>query len=118
MAREQEDGYGEEEEEGDEEEEEEGEMEGEMEKVVVVKNSPSNFSALSYEMFVEGAGRGGAGGDLRDNNRELASLAGSGSRAPSRLSSRPDEEEERTSEHTNSSAGPRKVSPSGAPRPP
>ena len=40
---------GEEEEDGEEEEEEE---EPEEMKAVVVKNSPSNFSALSYEMFV------------------------------------------------------------------
>merc|ERR1719151_377096 len=42
-------------------------------RVVVVKNSPSNYSALSYEMFVEEQ----KAGELQDDNKELASLAGS-----------------------------------------
>ena len=64
----------EEEEEGEEEyEEEEGEEPGEMERVVVVRNSPSNYSAMSYEMFVEE----GRAGEHQDDNKELGSLAGS-----------------------------------------
>ena len=58
------------EDEEDEEEEEEGEEEG---KVLVVKNSPSNYSAMSYEMFV-GAQKAG---ELQDDNKDLSSLAGS-----------------------------------------
>ena len=101
----------EEEEEGEEEyEEEEGEEPGEMERVVVVRNSPSNYSAMSYEMFVEE----GRAGEHQDDNKELGSLAGS-LRSPrsSRNSYRQGEEEEQASVHTNNSntnsLGPRKV---------
>ena len=119
----------EEEEEG--EEEEDDEEEEPEERVVVVKNSPSNYSALSYEMFVEEQ----KVGEVQDDNKELASLAGSfapsSSNNPSYMSNNQlnqatanhhnqdshsynstqrGEEEERASVRTNSSSlGPRKV---------
>ena len=109
----------------DEEEEEEGEEEG---KVLVVKNSPSNYSAMSYEMFV-GAQKAG---ELQDDNKDLSSLAGSFAASSSNNqsymsnnqveqvvnnqdnhshnSTQRGEEEERVSVRTNSSSlGPRKV---------
>ena len=112
------------EEEGEEEEEEE-EEEG---KVLVVKNSPSNYSAMSYEMFV-GAQKAG---ELQDDNKDLSSLAGSFAASSSNNqsymsnnqveqvvnnqdnhshnSTQRGEEEERASVRTNSSSlGPRKV---------
>ena len=117
-----------EEEEDEEEDEDEVEQEG---RVVVVKNSPSNYSALSYEMFVEEQ----KAGEVQDDNKELASLAGSfapsSSNNPSYMSNNQlnqattnhhnqdshsynstqrGEEEERASVRTNSSSlGPRKV---------
>ena len=91
---------------------------------MVVKNSPSNYSALSYEMFVEEQ----KAGEVQDDNKELASLPSS-SNNPSYMSNnqlnQPNhhnqdshsynstqrgEEEERASVRTNSSSlGPRKV---------
>ena len=102
-----------EEEEGEEEEEDEEEEEEErvLEKIVVVKNSPSNYSAMSYEMFVEE----GRTDELQDDNKELTSLTGS--LAPSNNSRSPRHDEaDRASLHTNnSSVGPRKVSPQAGP---
>ena len=120
--------YEEEEEEG--EEEEDDEEEEPEERVVVVKNSPSNYSALSYEMFVEEQ----KAGELQDDNKELASLAGSFAPSSSNNhsymssnqlnqgpanhnqdthsynSTQRGDEEERASVRTNSSSlGPRKV---------
>ena len=124
----------EDEEEGEEDEEEDDE-EDEEERVVVVKNSPSNYSALSYEMFVE---QQKAGELDKDDNKELASLAGSFAPSSSNNhsymsnnqinqqagganhhnnqdshsynSTQRGEEEERASVRTNSSSlGPRKV---------
>ena len=120
----------EDEEEGEEDEEDDEEEE---ERVVVVKNSPSNYSALSYEMFVEEQ----KAGELdKDDNKELASLAGSFAPSSSNNhsymsnnqlnqqaasnhhnqdshsynSTQRGEEEERASVRTNSSSlGPRKV---------
>ena len=115
----------EDEEEEEEEEEEEGEEEG---KVLVVKNSPSNYSAMSYEMFV-GAQKAG---ELQDDNKDLSSLAGSFAASSSNNqsymsnnqlqqvannqdnhshnSTQRGEDEERASVRTNSSSlGPRKV---------
>ena len=109
----------------EEEEEEEGEEEG---KVLVVKNSPSNYSAMSYEMFV-GAQKAG---ELQDDNKDLSSLAGSFAASSSNNqsymsnnqlqqvannqdnhshnSTQRGEDEERASVRTNSSSlGPRKV---------
>ena len=113
--------YEDEGEEEDEEEEEEG-------KVLVVKNSPSNYSAMSYEMFV-GAQKAG---ELQDDNKDLSSLAGSFAASSSNNqsyvsnnqlqqvannqdnhshnSTQRGEDEERASVRTNSSSlGPRKV---------
>ena len=120
----------EDEEEGEEDEEDDEEEE---ERVVVVKNSPSNYSALSYEMFLEEQ----KAGELdKDDNKELASLAGSFAPSSSNNhsymsnnqlnqqagnnhhnqdshsynSTQRGEEEERASVRTNSSSlGPRKV---------
>ena len=97
-------------------------------KVLVVKNSPSNYSAMSYEMFV-GAQKAG---ELQDDNKDLSSLAGSFAASSSNNqsymsnnqveqvvnnqdnhshnSTQRGEEEERVSVRTNSSSlGPRKV---------
>ena len=95
---------------------------------LVVKNSPSNYSAMSYEMFV-GAQKAG---ELQDDNKDLSSLAGSFAASSSNNqsymsnnqveqvvnnqdnhshnSTQRGEEEERVSVRTNSSSlGPRKV---------
>ena len=114
--------------EDEDDEEEDEEQEG---RVVVVKNSPSNYSALSYEMFVEEQ----KAGELQDDNKELASLAGSFAPSSSNNhsymsnnqlnqaatnhpnqdshsynSTQRGEDEERASVRTNSSSlGPRKV---------
>ena len=120
---------GEEDYEDEGEEEEEEEVEGEEEgKVLVVKNSPSNYSAMSYEMFV-GAQKAG---ELQDDNKDLSSLAGSFAASSSNNqsyvsnnqlqqvannqdnhshnSTQRGEDEERASVRTNSSSlGPRKV---------
>ena len=119
---------GEEDYEDEEDEEEEEEGEEEEGKVLVVKNSPSNYSAMSYEMFV-GAQKAG---ELQDDNKDLSSLAGSFAASSSNNqsyvsnhqlqqgannqdnhshnSTQRGEDEERASVRTNSSSlGPRKV---------